>query len=98
MSSKSNPYIEKMLDISTAHVTEHDTELLNNDDTPIVAYKYEFGHFVCINDELTIKELLDYGYTQEFCTIVGIALENECSLIKLDGDGIIYQDLKTFEW
>jgi hypothetical protein len=98
--STSNPLITTVLDISTAHILKKDSDLLDNYsfNNPIVAYRYKYGHFICINVELNREDLLEAGYSSYICDIISLALEKNCAFIKLDGDGTIYEELKYHEW
>jgi len=101
--SKTNLEIDKMLTLSTAHITKETADLLerevtyglNNVDLAIYN-KSEYGWFVFANDsdykleDLKIpKDLLD-------CCI--LARKNNCKWLCLDCDGLIVPGLKTYDW
>jgi len=92
----------KVMDCSTAHVTEEDcNDLLERDDCPIAAYAFEYGHFVYIpqmdiGDNLRAAKA--FGFSDAFVNLLKIASENGCKFIALDCDGMRYKDLPAFEW
>ena len=101
-----NPYLVKSLDISTGHLTKKETDLLDDaskgeSENPVIAYKYEYGHFVHVpqkpeyNNYLAIAE---YGYSTQFIAILRRARELGCKYVQFDCDGIQYDDLETFKW
>ena len=98
------PLIQKVLDISTAHIWEHDVRLLLDSDAgksenPIVAFKYQYGFLVAVQDERGVyTSALKYGYSTVFVKIMRYALKLKLSFVKFDQDGITYDDLKYFDW
>lgn len=110
-----NPYLVKSLDISTGHLTAKENELLNEaasgegpftdplespNNNPVIAYKYEYGHLVCVPtaDKPDYLVYAEYGYSMQFINILKRAKELECKYVQFDGDGIQYDDLETFSW
>lgn len=103
-----NPYQVTSLDISTGHLTKRDNELLKQASkgdftaaqNPIVSYEYEYGYFVFVppKDEGTAKSARKYGYSEQFTNILNRARALKCKYIQYDGDGIQYDDLKTYNW
>lgn len=84
--------ITKMLTLSTGHITENtsillDAEAVYSGDLPglSVYNKDEWGWFIYINAE-------DYQSEREsvpddLCRCIDLAIENECGLLCLDQDG-----------
>jgi hypothetical protein len=99
-----NPFIVKSLDISTDHITKEEAVLLDDaskgeSENPVVAYKYEYGHFVFVSPEKTdYLAISQYGYSPQFISILRRAKELGCKYVQFDGDGIQYDDLETFSW
>ena len=100
-----NPYLVKSLDISTGHLTQLDSVRLDNancrvnDGNPITVYKYEEGYFVHISEEETdYLAMAEYGYSEQFRTILRRARDLKCKYVQFDADGIQYDDLETFSW
>ena len=99
-----NPFLVKSLDISTGHLTQLETNLLDEavkgeSENPVVAYKYEYGYFVYVPTEnLDYLALAEYGYSMQFINILKRAKELGCKYVQFDGDGIQYDDLETFSW
>lgn len=99
-----NPYTQKILDISTGHLTKKDNDLLKDEDSmnnPISSYKFEYGYFVHVSED-SMEELTPIiksaGYSDEFLIILSKAKELKCSYIKFDSDGFLYTDLNSFDW
>jgi hypothetical protein len=101
------PYIQKVLDISTGHVTQSDVMLLRScaiSDTawgPIVM-PYEEGVIVAVSsdDETFAADLIMWAghFSKEFCKVISVAHDRGCTYVKFDQDGIEYTDLKVFNW
>lgn len=88
---------EKMMVVSTVHVTEKICEALSNDELPLIVYpKAEYGFFICVPTEedhysdsevpLPLKEIIDLAQSQEY------------DWIMLDRDAPACRDLPCFEW
>lgn len=97
--------IYKYLDVSTAHVTEKDMQLLETrkdfaNSNPVSAYNYEHGAFVVICEEVTDRALSDFGYSPSFVKLGRYAREHGCATIRLDcdGDKIESSALDTNDW
>ena len=92
----------KVMDCSTAHVTNRDiNDLLKRDDCPVCSYPYDCGTFVyvCQTDiEGAILLMKDLGFSQEFINLMRLARENDCKYIRLDCDGMRYKDIPSFDW
>jgi hypothetical protein len=103
-SLKGNPYIQKVLDISTGHITKSDSLLLSDasrgeSENPIVTYKYDYGFLVAVQDERGVySQAKKYGFSNQFIKIMRMALKLKLSFVKFDGDAIAYDDLKFFDW
>jgi len=100
-----NPYINKVLDCSTAHITNNDNNLLKEaskdsvNQNPVIAYEYEYGFLVYVPEDKDIREsALKYGYSKEFTNLIDKARELNCKYLQLDGDGIVYYDAPQFDW
>lgn len=102
------PYTVTVLDISTGHITENDTVLLEKDDCPITGYPFgpkddPYGHIVYINEskagfENSMKLAKKYGFSEAFIKICEAArLKLKCAYVRFDRDGALY-DLPTFNW
>jgi hypothetical protein len=101
----SNPYTVKSLDISTGHLTEQDNNLLQADadnnpgpNTPVAAYKYEYGYFVYVGEEAEDQTIKEYGYSDSFINILKKARELKCKYVQYDSDGIQYEDIPFYNW
>lgn len=102
--SKKNPFIVKAFEASTAHITQQDGFLLKKDDkSDPVAYSYEYGYFIFVDWEKIehdhqIRRLKEIGYSQALINLINQARIHKCKFLQLDGDGIEYEDLPTFDW
>jgi hypothetical protein len=93
-----DPLISKVLDVSTAHISEKDDELLKKTNQFLSVYNYEFGYIVCINVFVKRKPLKVYGYSDHIIKILYKAKKLNCSYVIFDADGVIYDDLRQFNW
>ena len=99
------PHITTVLDISTGHISPNDGVLLDNSkkdiNSPIIVYDYPEGYCVYV-PQIAVEEELEgfmtYGMSEEFCKIIQKASERGCKYVQFDADGIVYEDLKQFNW
>lgn len=104
--------IRKYLDLSIAHITYGDSQLLarfsrgdrvkvyNKEAFKLVVYDYAYGFFIPLT-----KVVLDnpstlslFGYSGAFIKLVKYAKEKGCKLICLDRDAEPTDELEKFEW
>jgi hypothetical protein len=100
-----SPYLVHVLDISTGHISMNDSRLIQNykdvDSCPLIVYEYPEGYFVYIPSDNLKEELIafeDWGMSKEFCKIIKLASKRGCKYVQFDADGIVYEDLKQFNW
>lgn len=97
-----NAHIFQCLDVSTAHITERDNELLAKDGISISVYPYEYGWLVYSGDgqasKADFERALKEGFSQALINLICIAHEKGCKFLNLDCDGMLYDDLPTFDW
>jgi len=89
--------ISKCLEVSTAHISEKDRDLLNENDTfGLVVHQYEYGYliFTQVNRNNLSKE----GFSNAFINLITEAVEGGCDWIRLDSINPIYDNLETFDW
>lgn len=102
MATLAKPWIDKILDMSTGHITKKDDDLLGNKDfeNPLSLYRFDYGYFVfCMGAESGwAGVLLNYGYSQALVDILALGKSLDCKFVKLDCDGMEYKELPTFEW
>jgi hypothetical protein len=91
--------------LSTAHVSKEDGELLvKGGGTEFAVYEDGAGHIVPIRliDEANgideIDNLVEYGFSQQFCDLCRKFRQEEFDFLRLDRDGTIYPDLPQYEW
>jgi len=88
----------KYLDLSTAHITEADSKLLEEDNgLPFRVLSDEFGFFVS-SANASDDELKNAGLSDDFTAICNHALEKGCLYINLDSDAEIIDGLHVNNW
>lgn len=97
-------YLRKYLDISTIHFLPEDVAKIESDDCHIIRDKHAFGYWVycyCYDEKDRcefLKDISDYGFSSEFVRLMeDITYDSSIIWIKIDCDGNIYKELKTFE-
>lgn len=94
--------IEKNLVVSSAHITENDTRLLDRACSAYLAgltvYSTEYWYMIHLDREI-IKNL-EERFSPEFVNLYKFALnhEEEFTFLKLDCDGDVLNDFPTFDW
>lgn len=97
--------IEKALVISTGHIPESDTELLDesgNIPLPSVTLK-EYGWIIALSVDAEIQtetrnSLEKLGFSSVLIKLVKLAQDNDVSFLIFDSDGQILDGFPTFEW
>lgn len=89
---------------------EHDSDNRNNASmeeytVPCCWYRYGMIVFVMDHDdlkedhELLLKQYRDNsGYSEAFCGLIRLAWETNADMIRLDRDGMVNNNLPTFDW
>lgn len=94
----SDPFIFKVLDISTRHLAKEDNERLEAaKNGPTLFYELqEYGWLVFVGevDENWPEE--DWG--SDFRNVLKLAQALECDYVRFDRDGREYDELPKFEW
>lgn len=98
--------VGKFLDVSTAHITAKDYELLDIDfdakqPAAIVFRKDDHGFFVHVpHDDVEEyeQELREAGYSEEFTKLIQLARAEGASLLCVDADGSVSDKLPHFDW
>ena len=88
----------KNAEVSTAHITHLDSELLAKDDVALTVYDFEYGFRIYIDTEQTYAAIIDMGFSEELGNLYFIAMNQGCQYLILDRDGDEYDDLKKFDW
>ena len=97
ISSASDLEIERILVLSTAHITKETSELLekeaHSDLANYVVHGYEYGWFVLVYklQEVT-RKIPDLGLCLK------LAKDNQCKWVRLDRDGPIIDNLPQYSW
>lgn len=107
MNFREEQEVERVMVVSTSHVTKNDMDLLEKGETNVVAYNYEFGSFVVISvdfisanfsTEDMAKAIRKDGFTGAFLFLYTVAKAKGFQMIRLDCDGPVYDDLPKFDW
>lgn len=95
------PYVERVMDCSACHMTLKDSERLDNSWAALTSYKNDYGHFVVVPPlefERAAQIILADGFSMEFVNVLRLAKANDCALLRMDCDGVVYEDLPQFDW
>ena len=99
-----NLEIDKMITISTGHISKHtalalEREVkycLNEIEIPLSIYiKAEFGWFIFIPDN---SEFEEGRIPDDLTDCINFAKKHNCKWLCLDCDGLIMSELKTYDW
>lgn len=96
--------IYEYLDISTAHITEADHELLTSGETgvdhSVIVESYNGPAFwVFVDDEHEVKDrLLEDGFSAAFIKIFMFAQSRKIWWIRFDDDGVVHEQFAKFDW
>ena len=93
------PFITKNLDVSTAHITKEDSELLNQKriQNLLIVYPYREGYFIYV-PEYDLTQLKKTGFSKAFINLMKQTAKAGCKYLQLDCDGMTYDDLPTYNW
>lgn len=96
----SSPYILKVLDVSTSHITDKDDKLLAGSDFPGCAISYAYGYSVIVLKAQPdiVESYRRYGMSEEFCRVYTWAEKLDVAEVRFDRDGTVYEDLPEFDW
>jgi hypothetical protein len=87
--------IEKLIALSSAHVDRVTMEMIAEHDAGVIAYPNEYGAFLWIGELF----VLDPEKTPEdLAAVIEFARRQDCDWIKLDRDGQVSDELKTYDW
>lgn len=97
------PHVSSFLDISTGHIQEKDLTLLEAGEYPTHTASYDYGVYVSVpseplNDAWIAKELQSRGYSAALGDVLTLAQELNCTLIRIDRDGLFTDQLPTYDW
>lgn len=86
-------------DISTAHITRKDDELLCRKHPSIIRFKKDCGYFVyTVFANNNVEVLREKGFSEAFINLLLKAQSEDLKWLELDADGEIYPDLPQFKW
>ena len=87
--------IQKVLVLSTGHVTQETAEALEARSVPNMVVPYEHGFFIWVPS--TASDV-DDGVPGELKFLLGYARGVGCDWLRLDSDGPERDDLAKWEW
>ena len=95
--------IERILTISTAHISSTTSELLSiepeTDTMGINVYcKADYGWFIYVPNNLIEHYNGGYDIPEDLWSCMLFAYEKDCNWLGLDCDGDVVKDLKTYDW
>jgi len=94
-----DPFVFKVLDISTGHMTKDDSLGLdaNSHSGPAPVYElHEYGWLVYVGE---IEESWPgEDWSEAFRKVLNAAKELGCDYVRFDRDGREYPELQKFEW
>ncbi len=90
-----DPFIFKVLDISTGHMTLEDSKKLGPETKQPVYELDEYGWLVYVGE---MSENWDETMSEAFMNILKAAKELGCDYVRFDRDGRMYVDLPYFDW
>lgn len=95
-----DPFVFKVLDISTGHLTKEDAERLGNESNKGLAPVYElheYGWLVYVG-EIEDNWQNEPEMSEHFVKVLETANELGCDYVRFDRDGREYPELQKFEW
>ena len=96
--------IHKTLVVSTEHIRESDSnqlakDAITNTAPSIVVYEYGiYGHIVFVPSYFYDREHVSKHYSKEFMYLLEITRAEDCTHLREDRDGSVYDHLPTFIW
>jgi len=96
--------IEQTLVLSTSHITEEDSRLLNPDVgfLAVIEHDQGYGWFVRVPDADGFEELPNQleaaGFSTCLSHLLSVAQSHNCAWIQLDADGPCYASLPQYHW
>jgi hypothetical protein len=91
-----DPFIYKVWEISTAHITIQDEKLLQGDCTSFSCTVFDFGFSIpVIDDNIDVAKK---NFSPEFAHLMEIAEELNVQYLVLDADGKQHSELPLFDW
>lgn len=94
--------IEKVLVLSTGHITKSDMELLQSKkECGLIVYDTEFWTQVFLGQEMVVKDLEVSGFSREFISILTWCQSfapQQLDYVKFDADGPVIEGWRVFDW
>lgn len=104
----------KIAVISTAHITERDSNLLQTEECPTRLFQDDYSWVLHIDQSYStnrnlravaarchrenLKQLRAFGFSEAFLKLYNLAHKQRFHYLKLDCDGDEIDGLQTFEW
>ena len=92
--------IGKYIEVSTAHITKEDNELLGSmKPESLCVYEFTYGYMVCVEDDPDSFEfMLKEGFSEIFVAIMKSASDLGMNWILFDCDGLTHDNFEQFNW
>jgi hypothetical protein len=99
LTAVASPPFRTFWDVSTAHITADDAELLEADLGP-VHYTYEEGFFIPVPSEMeqALADMEEQGFSADAIALLRKASEGGIDLLRLDRDADTYAELPSHKW
>jgi|LakMenE01Jun11ns_1017448.scaffolds.fasta_scaffold9687637_2 hypothetical protein len=92
--------IERVLVLSTGHISEADSKLLDAGTIPCT--RYEYGYLIYVGERKDLQEareqLIPTGISAALYYLLLLTVDKKCTWLKLDRDGPVRTDLPLFNW
>lgn len=90
--------IRAHVDISTAHITNQDSVLLEECRWPVIVDQLECGFWIWVPPIEAMEDFARVGFSPAFLDLIEDARQAGASHINLDRDAPISDQRPTFEW
>ena len=96
----------KVMRLSTAHITQEDSELLEHQCdcrdgicAHTESFLTDYGCVIRVTIEISVSTLMELGYSKEFAEIInGFGKDKTVAFVEVDCDGPEVEGLKIFDW
>lgn len=89
--------IEKVVVLSTAHVSEDTATKLDNNRLKITVINMKYGWFIPV-DEYNLTQSKNDGFPTELHNLMHMAKDMDCQWLHLDSAGNTVSWLPTYDW
>jgi hypothetical protein len=104
MTKIKDPEINRVLVLSTGHLTKDELQRLNKVSYWPV-YDYGYGLFVWVPEKVEVSQLFlemkaseREAFSSDLKNILEIAMKLGCQFVRFDCDGPLYEELPQYDW